>query len=207
MRRVMRRGLVFAVAVGSILFFSQVSVHAGTVILSDYSSQPGVDASLLDAEISFGVVGTTLTIEIENLTPAGDAGFNIRELYFNATSNVTGLSLDSGLPLWSLSTALVCDGFGTFDYALIGTDDKNYEIDGGETGTFTLTITGSGVSASDFHTDFSIQDGGNPTMILGAKFVRGPSNMSGYGATDVPEPATVCLLGLGTLALLRKRRA
>ncbi len=196
---------LLAVIVVSLLL-SQMSVHAGTVSLSDYSSSPNTNADLLDAEVSFEVVGTVLTIEIENLTPAGDNGFNIRQLYFNATENVTALSLDTGLTNWSLSTALVADGFGIFDYALIGTDIKEYEIDGEAIGTFTLTVSGSDVSAADFYTDFSITEGQEP-MILVARFVRGPSNMSGYGATDVPEPGTIALLGLGGLALIRKRRA
>jgi len=197
---------LFAVVVVASLLFSQMSVHAGIVSLSDYSSSPNTAADLLDAEVSFNVVGTVLTIEIENLTAAGDNGFNIRELYFNATENVTVLSLDTGLTDWSLCTALVADGFGLFDYALIGTDIKQYEIDGGQIGTFTLNVSGSDVSGSSFYTDFSIAEGA-PPMILAAKFVRGPSNMSGYGATDIPEPGTIALLGLGGLALLKKRRA
>ena len=120
------------------------------------------------------------------------------------------MSLDSGPSNWSLSTAQQCDGYGIFDFALkVLEDHKNDEVFGGETGTFTFTVSGSGFSESDFYTEFSAPVGGEPVvMILGAKFQRGPiGSGSGYSATDVPEPATVCLLGLGMLALLRKRRA
>jgi len=113
-----------AVAGFSILLLLQASLHA-TIVLSEFSSSPGLDASFLDAEVSFGVVGTTLTISIENLTPAGDAGYNIRELYFNATSNVTGLVLDSGITDWVLSSSppvLPANGYGSFDYELHLTD-------------------------------------------------------------------------------------
>ena len=159
---------------------------------------------------NISVTGTTLTIEISNLTdgPDGglDTGFDIRELYFNVTSNVTGLSLDTGPTGWALySSPLETEfsPFGNFDFAL--KDGQGNEIEGETSGTLTLSVTGTGISASDFYTELSTIPPGNSPMLVAAKFVHGPEDASAFGA--VPEPATVCLLGLGTLVSLRKRRA
>ena len=79
-----------------------LSTAQGTYIpLSNYSSEaPDVPASWLDARMSFTIVDDgdwKLTLTAKNWTPEndGDLTFNISELYFNTTANITNLALDS----------------------------------------------------------------------------------------------------------------
>jgi hypothetical protein len=64
-----------------------------------------------------------------------------------------------------------------------------------------FSITGTGpFSGSDF-----VRANGDG-YIAGAKFVNGPGDDSGFGAS-VPEPGTALLLGAGLLVLGARQRA
>ncbi len=198
------------------------NAHAALVTLSTHSSNGGSsppDPSLLDATLDFSVVGNILTLNVHNLTPesGSDPALKINEIYFSATENVTDLALYSVTdPIagevynqWKKSdfveNGFLVDGFGLFDVAVIdGVGNRPHVIDPGETLVFKFTIDGTGsYSDTDFTTEWSSD--GEP-MLAAAKFYDG-GDIGGYGATNVPEPATICLLSIGAFGLLRSRRS
>jgi hypothetical protein len=196
------------------------SAGATTITLSGVSSD-GTPASQLDAELDFVVVGTTLTLTVTNT----GSDFTINELYWNAASNVTGLSLltathsvaGSVTNAWSpTETNENAGGFGSFDFALTvrGGGNGAKLIAPGETIVFEFDISGTGPFAMN---DFASanQEG----LLAAAKFVRGPPDPecagaviptakcpqgvltedSGFGA--VPEPASGLLMALGLVGV------
>ena len=198
----------------------------GVVIpLSTHTSEPSgpnsVPASWLDASMDLSVnqIGEDweLTLSVTNLTPEGegDIAFNISELYFNTSAPISGLSLEQviggDIVKWALSLENdePIGPFGYFDISLISNGSETEVIDPGETVTFKLFIEGGTPPFTD--TDFyDLSTEMNPFdkwLSYGAAKFRqgGPEDLSAYGAY-VPEPATILLLGLGMLCLLRKRR-
>jgi len=197
----------------------------GVVIpLSTHSSEdPNVPASWLDATMDLSVkqVGEDweLSLAVTNLTPEGseDIAFKISELYFNTGAPITNLTLedvDGGMMnKWDLTLdidSILVGPFGYFDISLISSQQNVEWIDPYDTTvTFTMKIEGDASSYAD--TDFYALSVENELYDkwLGygaAKFFGGgPDDLSAYGAY-VPEPATILLLGLGMLCLLRKRR-
>ncbi len=216
---------------GSILFlvvcvlWGGVVAHASLLTLSDYVSDgpspPNVD--WLDATVEFSVSGSTLNVDVTNLTgQGGDPAFDIAQIYFNtpdSLDDVGGLTLTDvigGDPAaytqWNTDTnysenSYVVNGFGAFD--MMVTDGGQHVINPTETYTFSFSISGTGAyTEADFGTLMSNTSPphGGMEMLVAVKFVQGPGDASAFGATDIPEPATMCLFGLGGLALLRKRR-
>ncbi len=206
-----------------LLFTTIVAPSAQGVLvrLSDFASD-GVNPPTpdqLDATLEFTVEdSTTLRFTVHNLTsenPGVDPELKINEIYFNATSNVTGLTLTAidgaALNQWDLGFAedgFQVNGFGLYDVSLVdGQGNQPHVIDPGEIVTFFFTISGAGpFLATDFTTELSTQVDSHIITLAAAKFYDGLEAGSAYGATNVPEPATICLFGLGALALLRKRR-
>ena len=210
---------------------------AGTLTLSDVASNGvanpnGIDAAILDATFDYDIVGNILELTVTNLT-SGDELFDINEVYFNVTSNVTGLEYNKAThsvagnskAAWSFKeddgTPDFADthgnGFGIHDFALIDGVAENNPKDIGPTEsiTFEFTISGTGPFAmSDFTTTFSRQttDGSNILTIAVAKFVHGRDSAgnkmlpqdSAFGGA-VPEPGSAMLLALGALSLLGYR--
>ena len=180
---------------------------AGTVLtLSDLSSDE-TNAEELDAMLLFSVFGDELTLAVTNDTPVV-GGFDIDAVYFNATSDITGLQLIPPVPGWTLFPDESADGFGTFDFAVIsdlGNDAG--EIASGDSLIFTFEVTASGPFAeTDFTTEFSeVPPGDNPALAA-AKFVNGTSDDSAFGAV-IPEPgsALFAMIGVGAVAWIKRR--
>ena len=190
-----------------ILYLVSVS-SASQIILSDHSSDE-TPASILDATLDFSVSGSVLTLQVTNNTSSPNE-YDMNAVFFNAldSSNVAGLTLtspsDGG---WDLAFNKHAGGFGTFDFRLeggVGIDPD--QIFPGSTETFVFNILGTApFFDTDFTSDLSTIPPGDMPSFGAAKFVEGPGDDSAYGAT-APEPATLVLLALGSLTLLRTRR-
>ncbi len=215
------------------------SAYAGTLVLSEFISEQidpngnpfadPIDVADLDATFDFDIVGTSLELTVTNLT-SGDELFDINEVYFNASSNVTGLTYNSATHsgggsaknAWTfleddgtLTSVTMADGFGIHDFALLnGSGPGPKDISPTESITFEFTIAGTGPFAmSDFTTTLSRQEsGGDHLTLAAAKFVRRRDSLgneilpndSGFGGA-VPEPGSAMLLALGALSLLGYR--
>jgi hypothetical protein len=179
--------------------------------LSDYTPETSVPASWLDALMTFTVSGNTLTLDVENLTPdpqvSPSGSFRINDLYFNVSDKVTGMTLAAPPEGWALTFSrdgCRAGGLGLFDVRLKGgqgAKDQN-QVFPGETTTFTIAFTGTGVTESDFTTEKSV---GQRESLAAAKFVPVGDGTSARGAV-APEPATLALLGLGAAGVLLRRK-
>lgn len=218
------------------------AASASSLLLSDVASiqpagcgtlgaDPCITADMLDAVVSFDIVGggSQLQITLQNTTSS--PAFDVNQLYFSAASNVSGLSLVSATHSvvgdvtggWTLHTSTGQggpthgDGFGIHDFSLIDGMGNAAELVGpGESVVFLLGISGTGPFAMDDFVQLSTQTPTND-QILGfvtVKFVNGTpgfgGNDSAFGAnttgTSVPEPALGALLGTGLLAGLHRLR-
>ncbi len=208
------RGSALLTIVAVATFFAIFDASASTIVLSTHSDSATLDPDLLDATLDFQVTGPTqLTLTLTNDTAAPNE-FKISRLYFNATLDVTALTLDSGPINWSLETAAggratTASEFGTFDFALVAAKNKDgiEAVDGGV--DFVFTISGIGpFDGSDFTTELSEISAGGMTAVAAARFVQGPGGAAGYGAYHTPEPSTALLLaaGLAGFAAWRRRR-
>lgn len=177
-------------------------------------------AEQLDATLDLSVAGSTLTLTVTNLTPenVSDPEFKMNEIFFNTSGDVTGLTLTDviGSPAghWDFTVSqdgIQVNGFGLYDVSLInGRGDVPSVINPGEVVTFVMDITGTGPFSDADFIQLSTQIDGHVESYGAAKFYAGtgvPPDASAYGATNIPEPATVILLGVGGgLMLLRYRR-
>jgi hypothetical protein len=207
-----------------VLLLSSAAIGV-TVNLSSVSSD-ATPSSQLDATVEFevgeydlGNAGDELRITLTNPSAGqgGDALFNINQLFFNASSAVTGLSLLDATHsangdvtgLWDpVETGLTADGFGAFDYALrdgVGEMTPGIVMPG-QNVVFLLDISSIGAVTG---ADFVVANGSGYTVA--AKFVNGPDDPEAPGMEDsafgtIPEPSTAMLLSLGLLALGDRRR-
>ncbi len=203
-----RRALIAAAA--SLAFANMAS---GAIInLSSASSEPGIDPSELSATLEFTVTGNTLTLTVTNNTPSPTDEYNINQIFFNASANVSNLAIDTFPTQWFLdTTGTMVDGWGVFDFKVFHgheTGQPHHLLLPGAFNTFVFSFDGVGITANDFVLELSDVSGApdNTPMIAAGKFVQGPNDDSAFGA--VPEPGTLALLGLaGGLLAMRRRRA
>lgn len=198
----------------ALLFGASLSAHAVMLTLSDVSSD-ATDAALLDATMQFNVTGTQLSLVVTNNT-ADPSAYRLTEVFFNANSNVSGLSYVSATSntdgnitsAWSLSNNIGADGMGEHDFALFdGTGNDPDQIAAGENVTFVFDIDNAGVTATDF-LELSTNPPGSIEAYAVIKFTGGPGDDSAFGGvTVVPLPAAIWMLisGISILPLLRRR--
>jgi len=193
-------------------------VQAASISLSSHSSNASVNAALLDADLDISINLTQakpdknekkwlLTLTAANLTP----DFSINEIYFNTTASLDDIKqfkLKSHKDNWDLTWGtdnIDVDGFGLFDISLVTTSEQ---INPQETFAFEIEVKTTFAPDYTFEDFFALSSPGSPGSILAygaARFFDGPEGQMANGA-HAPEPATAFLLGLGALALLRKRR-
>jgi MYXO-CTERM domain-containing protein len=226
---VMRRGRILgrgAALLCAAIVLPSASASATTLLLSEFSSD-GTPATDLTALFNFSVIGSTLTFTVTNQTQTTTSGYNMNQLYFNTSTDVTDLTLTGAsgsqdgpnLSMWTLyaknKNVTKAEGFGKFDWALKDSLDGDLStIQPTEVQTFTLALTCAGGATCD-NLDFGLELSVGPgTHVLGAaQFVAGPGDDSAFGGTTTtitttPEPSPAALLGLGLLALaLHRRRA
>lgn len=201
----------FWVGCAGLVLWCAASASATTITLSLFSSDP-TPAELLDARLDFSVVGNQLDLKVANDTDTNlpPAAFEIVEVGFNATPEVTGLTLTSAPAGWTLlfdqnpGPMHEMDGFGWFDAKLEWGGGSLPTILPGTSETFSFTVTGSGFSQLSFVSALSVAPPGVP-MLASAFFIRGPGDDSAFGATNIPEPGSLGLLALGALLVLRRR--
>jgi hypothetical protein len=190
--------------------FSIAAPAGATAINLSSVSSDSTPASDLDANFDFSVLGTTLTLTVTNTTTAPNE-YNINEVYFNGSGNVSALSLLSAthsaagdvLTAWMpVLTGVMVDGFDTFDFGVMDGTGENAPpaIGPMENLAFVFSITGTG-PFDDY--DFIVANSFG--YAAAAKFVSGPGDDSAYGAA-VPEPSTALLLASGLLLLGARRR-
>jgi hypothetical protein len=202
-----RKLIFFAFLTASIVL--ALPALALPIVLSTASSDE-TPAADLDATFDFGVAGSTLTLVVTNTTTAPNE-FNINEIFFNASNDVTSLSLTSAMHSaegnvmmdWGpLDTSVMVDGFDTFDFGLTdGMGETHPSVIGPtEFITFMFSITGT--------SPFNVDDFNQPNSsgyTAAAKFVNGPGDDSAWGA--VPEPSTALLVATGLLVLGVRQKA
>jgi hypothetical protein len=198
----------------------------GTSINLSGASSDNTPAEALFATLEFDVVGSVLRLTVRNRTDESNVSFGtgeykINEIYFNATPNVSALSLTSPATGWSLETNKKGGGaFGRFDFALIGNLGRGVHenVEAGASLVIELDISGTGpFDMTDFASEPSRIPPGTMPSIVQAKFVQGPGDDSAFGASgsgyvggpggpvDVPEPGAALLVAAGLIGTVVRR--
>ncbi len=164
----------------------------------------------LDLTVDVYNGGSTVSFEFHNNSVSPLVDVAITDIYFDDGTllAISGVTNGPGVDFTKLATPTELPGatilvppFETTDQFSAGADPPppHNGVNLGEWVIINFDLQGGGTLQ---HVLDELSDG---TLRIGLKIQSFPGGSS-ESAVNVPEPATICLLGLGALALLRKRR-
>jgi hypothetical protein len=174
-----------------------------------YGAGPWLNITLVDVsadtvDLTISAVGLMGSEKVAGVYLNLDPLLNPALLAFSAPTK-TG-NLEDPTISHAVADSYKADGDGLYDILIeFNEDGPAKAFNGGDAVKYTISLTS--LLASSF--DFESADA--PGMETGpfkvATHFKSPGDVSGTSVWATPEPATICLLGLGALSLLKKRKA